>query len=79
MQTFSNFLRGVGDAKFSMLTTICMILIRLPFTYVLVHIVQYGEMSIWLGMGMGWLTVTTMNVIRYLKGSWRGKAFVQAK
>lgn len=79
MQTFSNFLRGVGDAKFSMLTTICMILIRLPFTYVLVHIVQYGEMSIWLGMGMGWLTVTTMNVIRYLKGSWRGKAFVQTR
>ena len=79
MQTFSNFLRGVGDAKFSMLTTICMILIRLPFTYMLVHVVQYGEMSIWLGMGMGWLTVTTMNVIRYLKGSWRGKAFVQAK
>ncbi|MBQ6928811.1 MAG: MATE family efflux transporter [Oscillospiraceae bacterium] len=79
MQTFSNFLRGVGDAKFSMLTTICMILIRLPFTYVLVHIVQYGEMSIWLGMGMGWMTVTTMNVIRYLKGSWRGKAFVQTR
>ncbi|MBQ9845375.1 MAG: MATE family efflux transporter [Oscillospiraceae bacterium] len=79
MQTLSNFLRGVGDAKFSMVTTICMILIRLPITYVLVHIIHYGEMSIWLGMGMGWLTVTTMNAVRYLKGGWRGKAFVQAK
>ncbi|MBR2502536.1 MAG: MATE family efflux transporter [Oscillospiraceae bacterium] len=79
MQTFSNFLRGVGDAKYSMLTTICMILIRLPFTYILVHIVQYGEMSIWLGMGMGWLTVMTMNIIRYMRGGWRGKAFVQVK
>lgn len=79
MQTFSNFLRGVGDAKFSMVTTICMIFIRLPITYVLVHIVQYGEMSIWLGMGMGWLTVTTMNMVRYFKGGWKGKAFVQAK
>ncbi len=79
MQTLSNFLRGVGDAKFSMVTTICMILIRLPITYVLVHIIHYGEMSIWLGMGIGWLTVTTMNAVRYLKGGWRGKAFVQAK
>ena len=79
MQTLSNFLRGVGDAKFSMLTTICMIFIRLPITYILVHIVQYGEMSIWLGMGMGWLTVMTMNMVRYIKGGWRGKAFVQAK
>ena len=79
MQTFSNFLRGVGDAKYSMVTTICMILIRLPFTYLLVHIVQYGEMSIWLGMGMGWLTVMTMNIVRYYRGGWRGKAFVQLK
>ena len=79
MQTFSNFLRGVGDAKYSMVTTICMIFIRLPITYVLVHIVQYGEMSIWLGMGMGWLTVMTMNIVRYCRGGWRGKAFVQLK
>ena len=79
MQTFSNFLRGVGDAKFSMVTTICMIFIRLPITYVLVHIVQYGEMSIWIGMGFGWFTVMAMNIVRYLKGGWRGKAFVQVK
>lgn len=79
MQTFSNFLRGVGDAKFSMVTTICMIFIRLPITYILVHIIQYGEMSIWIGMGFGWFTVMTMNIVRYLKGGWRGKAFVQIK
>ena len=79
MQTFSNFLRGVGDAKFSMVTTICMIFIRLPITYVLVHIIQYGEMSIWIGMGFGWFTVMAMNIVRYLKGGWRGKAFVQIK
>ena len=79
MQTFSNFLRGVGDAKFSMFTTICMILIRLPITYILVYLVQYGEMSIWLGMGMGWVTVMTLNMVRYYKGGWRGKAFVQVK
>ncbi|MBE6878429.1 MAG: MATE family efflux transporter [Ruminococcaceae bacterium] len=79
MQTFSNFLRGVGDAKFSMVTTICMILIRLPITYVLVHMIHYGEMSIWVGMGMGWFTVMSMNMVRYFKGGWRGKAFVQLK
>jgi len=79
MQTFSNFLRGVGDAKFSRVTTICMILIRLPITYVLVHMIHYGEMSIWVGMGMGWFTVMSMNMVRYFKGGWRGKAFVQLK
>ena len=79
MQTFSNFLRGVGDAKFSMVTTICMIFIRLPITYALVHIIQYGEMSIWIGMGFGWFTVMAMNIVRYFKGGWRGKAFVQIK
>ena len=79
MQTFSNFLRGVGDAKYSMFTTICMIVIRLPITYVLVYVVQYGEMSIWIGMGMGWFTVMIMNIVRFLRGGWRGKAFVQVK
>ncbi|MBQ5781840.1 MAG: MATE family efflux transporter, partial [Oscillospiraceae bacterium] len=43
MQTFSNFLRGVGDTKFSMFTTIFMIFVRVPITYVLVYMVQYGE------------------------------------
>ena len=79
MQTLSNFLRGVGDAKFSMFTTMCMIFIRLPITYFMVHIIQYGEMSIWIGMGIGWFTVMIINAVRFFKGGWRGKAFVQAK
>ncbi len=79
MQTFSNFLRGVGDAQFSMLTTICMILIRLPITYFLVYILNYGEMSIWVGMGIGWFTVMVLNIIRYFRGGWRGKSFIHTE
>ena len=76
-QTFGNFLRGVGDAKFSMVTTICMIVMRIPATYVLIHIVKYGEMSIWVGMFVGWATVLAMNAFRFFSHKWRGKAFVQ--
>ena len=78
-QVINNFLRGVGDAQFSMFTTICMILIRLPITYVLVYMVQYGEISIWIGMIMGWATISLVGLFRFFTGGWKGKAFAQAR
>lgn len=76
-QTLSNFHRGVGDAQFSMLATIGMILIRIPATYVMVYILQLGEISIWAGMVIGWTTVLIINSVRYFTGGWKGKAFIQ--
>lgn len=78
-QVINNFLRGVGDAQFSMFTTICMILIRLPITYILVYMVQYGEISIWIGMIMGWATVSLAGLFRFFTGGWKGKAFAQVR
>lgn len=76
-QTLNNFHRGAGDAHFSMFATICMILVRIPITYVMVYVLQLGEISIWAGMVIGWATVLLVNGIRYLTGGWKGKAFVQ--
>lgn len=79
LQTLSNFLRGVGDTTFSMFTTLCQIFIRLPITYVLIYMMEYGEMSIWVGMIAGWATVAVISLFRFATGGWRGKAYVQNK
>ncbi|MEG0019668.1 MAG: MATE family efflux transporter [Oscillospiraceae bacterium] len=76
-QTLNNFHRGVGDASFSMFATLCMIFVRIPITYIMVYVLQLGEISIWMGMIIGWSTVLIANGIRYLTGGWKGKAFVQ--
>ncbi|MEG2082867.1 MAG: MATE family efflux transporter, partial [Oscillospiraceae bacterium] len=76
-QTLNNFHRGAGDAQFSMFATICMIFVRIPITYIMVYILQLGEISIWLGMITGWSTVLILNGIRYVTGGWKGKAFIQ--
>ena len=76
-QTLNQFHRGVGDTKFSLVASIFMIMVRIPMTYVLVHIVQLGEISVWMGMVSGWMASLLINTLRFLSGKWRGKAYVQ--
>lgn len=78
-QTYNNFHRGVGDTKFAMFATLCMVIIRIPTTYLLIHVFNAGEISIWYGMIAGWATVLVVNAVRYYSGGWRGKAFIQNK
>ena len=76
-QPLNQFHRGVGDTKFSLVASIFMIMVRIPMTYVLVHIVQLGEISVWMGMVSGWMASLLINTLRFLSGKWRGKAYVQ--
>ena len=76
-QTLNQFHRGVGDTKFSLVASIFMIMVRIPMTYVLVHVVQLGEISVWMGMVSGWMASLLINTLRFLSGKWRGKAYVQ--
>ncbi len=76
-QTLNQFHRGVGDTKFSLVASIFMIMVRIPMTYVLVHIVKLGEISVWMGMVSGWMASLLINTLRFLSGKWRGKAYVQ--
>ncbi|MBR5520836.1 MAG: MATE family efflux transporter [Oscillospiraceae bacterium] len=78
-QALNQFHRGVGDTKFAMLASICMVVVRVPVTHIMVHSLQMGEISIWAGMVIGWCTVLSLNTIRYLTGGWRGKAFVSKR
>ncbi len=77
LQTLSQFHRGVGDTTFSMFVSIFMIAVRIPLTYVMVHILQLGEISIWYGMVAGWAASMLLNTFRFMSGKWRGRAFVQ--
>lgn len=76
-QTLNQFHRGVGDTKFSLVASIFMIMVRIPVTYLFVHILQLGEISVWMGMVSGWAASLLINSIRFLSGKWRGKAYVQ--
>ncbi|MBR2830190.1 MAG: hypothetical protein IKE68_06555, partial [Solobacterium sp.] len=78
-QTLNQFHRGVGDTKFSLVASIFMIMVRIPVTYVLVHIVQLGEISVWMGMVSGWCASLLINSLRFFSGGWRGKAYIQLK
>ena len=78
-QALNQFHRGVGDTKFSMVASLCMVMVRVPATYVMVHVIQLGEISIWAGMVTGWLVACTANAIRFLSGGWKGKAYVQGR
>ncbi len=77
LQTLSQFHRGVGDTTFSMIVSIFMIAVRIPLTYLMVHVWQLGEISIWYGMVAGWSASLLLNVIRFASGKWRGRAFIQ--
>ena len=78
-QALNQFHRGVGDTKFSMFASLCMVTIRVPITIFMVHTLQLGEISIWAGMVSGWAVAFTVNAIRFLSGGWRGKAYVQGR
>lgn len=76
-QTLNQFHRGVGDTKFSLVASIFMIMIRIPMTYMLVHVLKLGEIAVWMGMVSGWVAALLINSLRFFSGGWRGKAYVQ--
>ena len=78
-QAFNQFLRGVGDTKFSMVTSLVMMFIRIPATYMFVYVMPIGEISLWVGMLIGWVIAFVMNGIRFFSGGWRGKAYVSKR
>ncbi len=78
-QALNQFHRGVGDTKFSMVASLCMVFVRVPATAFMVYVLELGEISIWAGMVTGWVTALTLNSIRFLTGGWRGKAFVSGR
>ncbi|MEN3110867.1 MATE family efflux transporter [Uliginosibacterium paludis] len=70
-----NGLRGAGDAKFALLTTIIgMLLFRIGLGHVFGLMLGWGITGVWLGMFTDWLLRSALYVWRLRSGSWRGRA-----
>jgi putative MATE family efflux protein len=70
-----NGLRGAGDARFAMLTTIIgMLLFRILLGYVFGVLLDWGIVGVWLGMFTDWLLRSALYLWRLYSGGWRGHA-----
>lgn len=70
-----NGLRGAGDARFTMLTTILgMLFFRILLGYVLGVELGWGILGVWLGMYTDWMLRSALYLWRLLSGRWRGRS-----
>ncbi|MDQ7988735.1 MAG: MATE family efflux transporter [Candidatus Dactylopiibacterium sp.] len=72
-----NGLRGAGDAKFAMLTTLIgMVAFRILLGYVFGVVFGWGIVGVWLGMYTDWLLRSALYLWRLRSGRWRGRALL---
>lgn len=69
-----NGLRGAGDAKYAMLTTIIgMMVFRIGLGYVFGVMLGWGITGVWLGMFTDWMLRSLLYWRRLQTGRWRGR------
>lgn len=64
-------LRGSGDMKIYMLSTLSDLFVRVAACYMLGNII--GEKSLWVSIPIGWLIGTAISSIRYYSNKWTKK------
>jgi putative MATE family efflux protein len=70
-----NGLRGAGDAKFAMITTIIgMLIFRIGLGYVFGVVFGWGIAGVWMGMFTDWMLRSALYWWRLQSGRWRGRA-----
>lgn len=67
-------LRGAGDVKVFMVSSLTNLGTRVVFAYTLAFII--GQSAIWWAIPLGWIFASTISIIRYRSGQWKGKAIV---
>lgn len=67
-------LRGAGDVKVFMASSLTNLGTRVVFAYTLAFII--GQRAIWWAIPLGWIFASTISIIRYRSGQWKGKAVV---
>ena len=73
-------LKGAGDVKYTMVTTIIgMWLFRITLGYLLGIVLKFGLVGVWLGMVIDWLIRGTLYYIRFKKGKWKHKTVIKIK
>ncbi|MDI9520564.1 MAG: MATE family efflux transporter [Bacillota bacterium] len=81
IQTLSGVMRGAGDATTPMwLSLFTSVLLRVPLSYLLVHLSKTPEMPagnpqmVYYALFTTWMTGAVINVLAYRYGKWRKKA-----
>ena len=70
-----NALRASGDAKFTMIVSICsMWVFRIGFSFLLVP--QIGLLGVWVAMFIDWIVRAVVFLIRFLSGRWKTKKVI---
>ena len=70
-----NALRASGDAKFTMIVSMCsMWLFRIGFSFLLVP--QIGLLGVWVSMFIDWIVRDVVFFIRFLSGRWKTKKVI---
>ena len=73
--TLPNALRASGDAKFTMIVSMCsMWIFRIGFSYLLVP--QIGLLGVWVAMFIDWIVRAVVFLIRFLSGRWKTKTVI---
>jgi putative MATE family efflux protein len=74
MVTTNGVLRGCGDVKVFVFSSLTNLGTRIIFAYTLAFVI--GQKAIWWAIPIGWIVASTISVIRYKSGKWKGKAVV---
>jgi putative MATE family efflux protein len=73
-------LKGAGDVKYTLVTTIIgMWLFRITLGYLLGIVLKFGLVGVWLGMIIDWLVRGTLYYIRFKKGKWKRNTVIKIK
>ncbi|MDO5517100.1 MAG: MATE family efflux transporter, partial [Clostridium sp.] len=70
----NGILRGSGDMKIFLASTVTNLSTRVIFAYGLAFLI--GQSAIWWAVPFGWISASAMSVIRYRSGKWKSKAIV---
>ncbi|MDB5814293.1 MAG: putative multidrug resistance protein [Rhodocyclales bacterium] len=68
-----NGLKGAGDARYTMLTTLIgMVVFRIVLGYLLGIVLGYGVVGVWLGIIVDWVARSVLYLLRLRGGKWKG-------
>ncbi|MBU3181876.1 MATE family efflux transporter [Clostridium psychrophilum] len=73
-------LKGAGDVKYTLITTIIgMWAFRITLGYLLGIVLNFGLVGVWLGMIIDWVVRGSLYYIRFKKGKWKLKTVINMK
>lgn len=67
-------LRGAGDLKVFLLSSLTNLSTRIIFAYILAKFI--GQSAIWWAIPLGWAVASTISIIRYNSGRWKNKKMI---